>query len=194
MKTIQHLSFKCLGFAAVSFLFASCAAPSGNTGGEKRQDVHAMTRQTLQELYSSKPEARHQIQNSAGYAVLNQINTKVLVVGSGNGYGLAVNKGNGHETYMRMAGLSAGFGAGLMNSRTIIIFRKASTFHKFVTSGWSAAADANAAAALDRKGAGAGLAINPNVDPIVYHMTRSGVSLSATVGAEKVWPDRSLNP
>ena len=152
-----------------------------------------MANQTLRDLYAAKPEARHQIQKCAGYAVLNQINTKVLLVGSGNGYGLAVNKLSGRETYMRMAGLSAGLGAGLMNSRTVIIFRRQSTFRDFVTSGWSTAADANAAATLDRKGTGAGLALNPNVDPIVYHMTHSGVSLSATVGAEKVWPDNSLN-
>ena len=194
METIQPRTFKCLGFAVVLCLFAGCAAPAGNTSREQRKDIHTMTSQTLQELYAAKPEARRQIQKCAGYAVLNQINTKVLVLGSGNGYGMAINKGNGHETYMRMAGVSAGFGAGLMNSRTIIIFRKPSTYHNFVTSGWSTAADAKAAATLDRKGTGAGLAINPDVDPIVYHMTRSGVSLSASVGAEKVWPDNALNP
>ncbi len=193
MKTIKRLTFQCLGLAAVSMLVSSCAAPAGNTGGEKRTDIHAMTRQTLSELYASKPEARQLIENSAGYAVFNQINAKVLVVGTGNGYGIAVNKSNGRETYMRMAGLSAGFGAGLMNSRTVIVFRKPSTFHKFITSGWSAEADAQASAALDRKGAGAGLAINPYVDPVVYHITQSGVAISATVGAEKVWPDKSLN-
>ncbi len=190
----QPLSLSFLGLAAVSLLFVSCVTPSGNTGSEQRKDIHAMTNQTLRELYVANPETRQMIQNCAGFAVLNQIHTKVLLVGGGNGYGLAVDKGNGHETYMRMAGLSAGFGAGLMNSRAIIIFRKQSTFHNFVTSGWSAAADARAAARMDRKGTTAGLDISTAVDPIVYHMTRNGVSLSATVGAEKVWPDSSLNP
>ncbi len=184
---------KCLGLAAISAVLANCAAPSGNTGGEKRADVHTMSRQTLSELYSSKPEARQLIANSAGYAVFNQIDTKILTAGTANGYGLAVNKSSGKETYMRMAGLSAGFGAGIVNSRTVIIFRKSSTYNKFITSGWSAEADAQAAAAVDRSGVGAGLAINPTLDPIVYHMTRSGIALSASVGAEKVWPDKSLN-
>jgi lipid-binding SYLF domain-containing protein len=193
MKTINRTTIKCLGFAAISFVITSCAAPSGNTSGEKRSDIHAMTRQTLGELYSSKPEARSLVANSAGYAVFNQIETKVLTAGSANGYGVAVNKATGKETYMRMAGLSAGFGAGLTNTRTVIVFRKTSTYNKFINSGWSAAADAQAAAAVDRSGVGAGLSINPTADPVVYHMTRSGVAVSASVGAEKVWADKSLN-
>ncbi|MEO8615733.1 MAG: hypothetical protein ABI600_11380 [Luteolibacter sp.] len=188
MKVIQYLAL-----ASISLAFASCAGPSGNTGSEKRTDVHAMKNQTLRELYSSKPEARSLIANSAGYAVFNQVETKILTAGTSNGYGIAVNKGSGKETYMRMAGLSAGFGAGLTNTRTVIVFRKASTYHKFITSGWSAAADAKAAAALDRNGMGAGMSINPSVDPVVYHMTRSGIAVSASVGAEKVWADSSLN-
>ena len=188
MKAIQYL-----GLAAISLAFASCAGPSGNTRSEKRTDVHAMSRQTLKELYSSKPEARQLVANSAGYAVFNQIDTKILTAGTANGYGLAVNRGTGKETYMRMAGLSAGFGAGITNTRTVIIFRKASTYRTFISSGWSAAADAKAAAALDRNGMGAGVSINPSVDPVVYHMTRSGIAVSASVGAEKVWPDSSLN-
>ena len=188
MKTIKYLAY-----AAISLAFASCAAPSGNTGGAKRTDIHAMKNQTLRELYASKPEARKLIASSAGYAVFNQVETKILMAGTANGYGLAVNKSSGRETYMRMAGLSAGFGAGLTNTRTVIIFRKASTYRTFITSGWSAAADAKAAAALDRNGMGAGMSINATVDPVVYHMTRSGISVSASVGAEKVWPDSSLN-
>ncbi|MEO5713708.1 MAG: hypothetical protein ABIT37_09495 [Luteolibacter sp.] len=184
---------KYLGLAAISVVLASCAAPSGNTGGEKRADVHTMSRQTLNELYSSKPEARRLVANSAGYAVFNQIDTKILAAGTANGYGLAVNKSTGKETYMRMAGLSAGFGAGITNTRTVVIFRKASTYRTFITSGWSAAADAKAAAAVDRSGVGAGMSINPNADPVVYHMTRTGIAVSASVGAEKVWPDSSLN-
>jgi len=75
----------------------------------------------------------------------------------------------------------------------VLVFQKASTYRKFITSGWSAAADAKAAAALDRDGIGAGLSINPNAAPVVYHMTRSGIAVSASVGAEKVWADTSLN-
>ncbi len=184
---------KLLTLAALSLALASCAAPSGNTGGEKRSDIHTMSRQTLNELYSTKPEARQLVANSAGYAVFNQIDTKILTAGTANGYGLAVNKASGKETYMRMAGLSAGFGAGITNTRTVIIFRKASTYRTFITSGWSAAADAKAAAAMDRSGVGAGMSISATTDPVVYHMTRSGIAVSASVGAEKVWADTSLN-
>jgi lipid-binding SYLF domain-containing protein len=192
ISSLSALS-KRAGLAAIFLALANCAAPSGGSGSEKRTDIHTMSRQTLSELYSSKPEARKLVANSAGYAVFNEINTKILTAGTSNGYGLATNRNTGKKTYMRMAGLSAGFGAGITNSRTIIIFRKQSTYNRFITSGWSMAADAEASAAIDRSGAGAGLSIDPAMDPIVYHMTRTGIALSATVGAEKVWPDKSLN-
>jgi len=106
MKAIKYLSL-----AALALVFASFTAPSGSTGTEKRTSVHAMRNQTLKELYSTKPDSRQLVANSAGYAVFNQVETKIPTAGTSNGYGLAVNKSTGRETYMRMAGLSAGFGA-----------------------------------------------------------------------------------
>lgn len=75
MKTIGYLSL-----AVIALVFASCAAPSGSTGTEKRANIHAMRNQTLKELYSSKPESRQLVANSAGYAVFNQLETELVVL------------------------------------------------------------------------------------------------------------------
>lgn len=188
----QLAKWACLLVAAAGLV--SCATPAGKTDSAQRSDVRQMTKQTLNRLYAAKPQARTQIANSVGYAVFNRVDTKIMAVGSANGYGLAVNRQNGQETYLRMAGLSAGFGAGLKNSRAVMIFRSPAKFKQLVTSGWSAGADAGAGAAYDNSGAGAAVKITPTTDPIIYQMTDTGVELSATLGAEKVWPDKDLNP
>ncbi|MBC8126277.1 MAG: hypothetical protein H8M99_03905 [Gloeobacteraceae cyanobacterium ES-bin-144] len=184
---------KITGIAALAAGFVSCAVPSGDTGKAQRADVRRMANNTLNELYSTRPEARQKIANSAGYAVFNQVDAKIFLAGGANGYGIAVNRRNGKETYMRMAGLNAGFGAGVKNTRVVAIFRSASAYNTFVTSGWSMGADANAGAALDGNGLAVGAKIDPTTDPVIYTMTVSGVSLSATLGAQKVWPDNALN-
>jgi len=75
MKTIGYLSL-----AAIALVFASCAAPAGSTGTEKRANVHAMRNQTLKEVCSSKPESRQLVANSAGYAVFNQVAAEFVVL------------------------------------------------------------------------------------------------------------------
>lgn len=177
---------------AVSAL-VSCATPGGDTSGEKKTHARNMAKQALRELYAAKPAARQQVASSAGYAVFNRNDTRFMVVGGANGYGLAVDNNSGKETFLRMAGLSAGIGAEVKNSRAVLIFRSRSAYQQFVTSGRMANVSAGAGAALDSSGAGVGVKVNPDADPLIYQFTNSGVSLSASLGAERIWPDRELN-
>ena len=98
----------------VSLLFVvGCARPEGKTPSAKRSSILQVHNQTLSELYSKQPQSRSQIINAAGYAVFSNVDTTVLFVGGGGGYGVAVDKKNGKKTYMKMGQASVGLGVGL---------------------------------------------------------------------------------
>jgi len=65
------------------------------------------TRQTLESFYAARPELRKPVEASAGYTVFTNVNVKVLLLGGGHGYGLAVNQTTRQKTYMQMGQIGA---------------------------------------------------------------------------------------
>jgi len=193
MHTLAKLA-KGAGLAAMSLALMNCATPPANTAADQRSAIPSMTRQTLNELYATQSGSRQLIASCAGYAVFNPIKPKPVSVGTDYVYGLAVDRSTGRETYMRMAGLSDRYGAGLANCRAVIIFRDSTLFHAFVSRGWSMVADSQSVAALDRASTHDGTVVSSNMDPVVYHLSRNGVAVSATLGARKVWPEGAQGP
>jgi lipid-binding SYLF domain-containing protein len=199
---------------AVGTLVSGCAAPRGTTITDKQQFVRSMRDRTLAELYASRPDLRRRVEDAAGYAVFSNVNIHVLLLSTGHGYGMAVDNRTGEETFMRMAALGAGFGAGLKDLRAVFVFPSDYTFRRFVNEGWEFAGGAEAAATSDDVGgavgagaqAGAGgakagvsgkhrstgyAAVNEGME--IYRITRAGVALHATLAGTKYWSDRNLN-
>src|SRR6185503_20206050 len=77
-----------------------------------QQELRAMERDTLQQLYSAVPGAQQAVSKAAGYAVFSNFGLKILVAGSGSGKGVAVDNKTGNAVYMRMAEVQAGLGMG----------------------------------------------------------------------------------
>jgi hypothetical protein len=69
---------------------------------KQQQDVRDSAHKTLQELYKAEPNAKAAVKHSAGYAVFNNLGVKILVAGSGNGKGIAVDNKTKKETFMKM--------------------------------------------------------------------------------------------
>jgi lipid-binding SYLF domain-containing protein len=89
---------------------------------KKQQDIRDMAQQTLQRLYKAEPKAKSAIHGAAGYAVFSNLGVKILVGGSGNGKGLAVNNRTKSETFMKMLELQAGLGMGVKKFSVIFVF------------------------------------------------------------------------
>jgi hypothetical protein len=66
-----------------------CASARGGTVTEKRNYVHQMRTSTLDELYEQVPEARTKVENAPGYAVFTSVSSKIFVLATGNGFGIA---------------------------------------------------------------------------------------------------------
>jgi hypothetical protein len=57
------------------------------------------------DLYKADPRTKAAIKDAAGYAIFGNLGVKILVAGSGNGKGLAVNNKSKSETFMKMVEL-----------------------------------------------------------------------------------------
>lgn len=170
-----------------------CATTQGNTVEEQRDFVMDTHDETLQELYRQRPEAREKIENAPGYGVFSTIDTNVLLVAGGGGYGIVTDNATGERTYMRMGEAGVGPGIGVKDTRLVLIFHNDQRLHEFVESGWEFGGSADATAEAGEQGGGAETRGTVSRDIEVYQLTDSGVSLQATVRGTRFWRDNELN-
>jgi len=98
-------------------------------------------------------------------------------ISGGGGNGVAVNKGSGARTYMKMGTAGIGFGIGGQKYQVVFLFQDEKTFTKFVEKGWKADASAQAAAGTEGANATSGF-----VNGIaVYQITDKGLMASADI-------------
>jgi lipid-binding SYLF domain-containing protein len=189
----MRLCFKLASLLLVITVMYGCARPKGDTPQQKRDYVQQMKDNTLAELYAEKPFTRDLIKQSVGYGVFSNFNTQLLIVGSGNGYGVVTDNSNGDQIYMRVAEGAVGLGFALKDFREIIIFNNKEVFYQFVTEGWNYDAQGDAALKYGATGGATGGEVPLNSDVVVIQMTKDGIALKATVGASKYWVDGELN-
>src|SRR3954453_2543695 len=91
-----------------TILILGVAAHAADKKLEKQNDVREMTYATLQRLYAASPSAKAAVASAAGYAAFSNLGIKILLAGSGNGRGMAVNNKSKKETFMKMLELQAG--------------------------------------------------------------------------------------
>ena len=170
-----------------------CASAKGGTPAEKRAYTMDMRDAALADLYRDRPDLKSRVENAPGYGVFSNIGTNLIFVSTGGGYGMVEDNQSDRVTYMKMGEIGLGIGLGLKDFRAVFIFNDRETLYKFITSGWSWGADAEAAAKSGDQGGAADTAGNFHPDIEVYQLTENGVSLSATVSGTKYWIDDDLN-
>ena len=175
------------------FVAAGCTSPKGDTGTEKRASLKTMQEETLKRLYADKPGTEAEIAAAPGYAVFSNVGVGLLVLGTGQGYGVAVDNSTGKETYMRMAQLSVGLGVGLKDFRAVFVFNDADTLNKFIEKGWQFGAEAEASMASGEKGGEVGGAKSASGKIQIYQFTESGVVVRAAVPLTKYRKYDELN-
>lgn len=173
---------------------AGCISPKGDTGDERRAEITKKNSSILEQVYSSYGSAREQVSKSKGYATFSSVDAKILIAGTGNGYGMLTNSSSKAVTYMRMAKLQLGLGAGVQQLSLLFIFKSDKTLNEFLTKGWTFGGGASAALQGKEQGLGdKSVQTTVDQDPLVYQVTDAGVNLSATVSGIKFTKDASLN-
>jgi lipid-binding SYLF domain-containing protein len=159
----------------------------------KREDIRKMAQETLARLYEADPTAKPGIQRAAGYAVFSNLGIKILVAGSGNGKGIAVNNKTKHETFMKMLEVQAGLGMGVKKFSVVFVFDNEKVFDSFVNSGWQFGGQATAAAKTSDKGAALQGATSVSDGVWMYQLTDKGLALEITAKSTKYYKDNDLN-
>ena len=116
---------------------------------KKQKEIRNMAHDTLQRLYEAAPRAKSAVRGAAGYAVFSNLGVKILVAGSGNGKGIAVNNKTKRETFMKMIELQAGLGMGVKKFSVIFVFDNERAFDSFVDSGWQFGGQTTAATKME---------------------------------------------
>lgn len=178
---------------AGALVAGGCATTQGNTVEEQRDFVMDTHDETLRDLYRQRPEAREKIENAPGYGVFSAIDTNVILLAGGGGYGVVVDNATGERTYMRMGEGGVGPGIGLKDTRMVLVFHNDQRLHEFTESGWEFGGSADAAATSGDQGGAAETRGTVTRDIEVYQLTDSGVSLQATLRGTRFWRDRELN-
>jgi lipid-binding SYLF domain-containing protein len=208
-------AIRCLAIVSMLAVSAACSSPPGSSLDAKRDFVRKMRDQTLAQLYDANPGLRDKLEGAAGYAVFTNLNIHVLAISGGDGYGVAVDRRSGDETFMRMAEIGGGPGIALRDFRTVFVFSDGPALKKFLSQGWQFSLEGGAAAMTsDRGGAARGVAaVSSGGDQHatvqteatkaaaaaagqgieVYQLTQAGLALHAAALGTRYFKDDELN-
>ncbi|MEJ2231742.1 MAG: YSC84-related protein [Nitrospirales bacterium] len=187
----KAISILCIPLAV--FLLAGCGGPKGANPDQKRQAVRDMAQETIMKLHKIEPQAKTDMDNAVGYAAFSNTGINLLLLSTGNGWGIAHDNETVKETYIKMFSAGVGVGLGVKDFRGVFIFKTREAFDSFVESGWQAGAQADAAAKAGEKGGAAAGAIDVAPGVKLYQITESGLALQATIQGTKYWKDDELN-
>ena len=189
------------GNAILKFIFltltlacslAVVANAADDDKAKEQQSIRKMAHDTLQRLYKAEPKAQGAVQGAAGYAVFSNTGIKILLMGSGKGAGIAVNKSK-QETFMKVVELQAGLGFGVKKFSVIFVFDNDTAFNSFVNSGWEFGGQTTAAATTGEKGGALAGAASVSPGVWMYQLTDKGVALEITAKGTKYYKDDDLN-
>jgi lipid-binding SYLF domain-containing protein len=152
-----------------------------------------MGQDTLQALYKADPRAKSAVETASGYAVFSNLGVKILLAGSGNGKGLAVDNKTKKETFMKMLEVQAGLGMGIKKFRVVFVFDNQKAFNSFVNSGWQFGGQATAAAKNGDKGGSMAGAASVSDGVWMYQLTDKGLAAEITAKSTKYYKDDDLN-
>ncbi len=180
--------------AALALVLSACTSPQGTTPDQKRQAILDESQQTLRMLYADKDVTEQQVRDAVGYATFSNISTQVLLVGGGNGYGVAVNNQTGDRTFMTANQIEGGPGIGVASYRSVFIFETQKAFDSFINGKWLMDGETDAVAKTDTAGGSAETTASFDPDVDIYHMGEDGLQVKVNISGISFQPDDQLNP
>ena len=177
----------------IGFGGLGCASPQGETPQEKRDNVLSMKDRARETIYSKHPEARKDVESAPGYMAIDGIAWGVGFLGSGGGYGVAVDNATKQVTYIRLFHLMPGFGIAGKGYKEIVVFEDAPTFKKFTEGKWDTGGNAEAAFNFGDTGGSALASGSFDKKVKVYEVTGDGIVLRASIPISSYSRDKKLN-
>lgn len=180
-------------FLAIAMLTLMVSVASAASVEEKRESVRKSAGESLELLYKAQPKAQAAVEKNAGYAVFNNVGTKILLFGGGKGKGIAVNNQNGNETFMKMAEVQAGLGLSIKEFSVVFVFETEEVLNTFINQGWEFGGQATVAATDSVNGISMEGAVSVSPGVWMYQMTKKGLAAEITVKGTRYYKDEDLN-
>ena len=211
MRPLRILASVCV----LVVVATACTSPRGASVEDKRSFVRKMRDRTLEDFYAANPDFRARVESSAGYAIFTNVNIHLLAISAGDGYGVAVDRASGEETFMRVAAIGGGPGIAMRDFRTVFLFRNEEAARRFADAGWEFVLEGNAQAISSDRGSSATalaavssggdqkatastqatsaatVATGQGVE--VYQLTQAGLALNAAMLGTRYVRDDELN-
>jgi lipid-binding SYLF domain-containing protein len=187
------MKFRIFVSTCALILLAGGLATAKDTPDQKREKSRKMVAHTLEDLYKLQPTSRELIQKSAGYAVLSNMGTNLLLLSTARGAGIAVNSKTKQDTFMKMISAGAGLGVGVKDYRVVFAFETEKALSNFLDSGWDGSAPTDAAAKTSKSGGAYSGAASVAPGVWVYQITKKGLALQLTLQGTKYYKDDDLN-
>jgi lipid-binding SYLF domain-containing protein len=158
------------------------------TAEETRAALNQTASKTLDRLFKERPSSRSLYNKAYGYAVFDTRKVSILIT-TGFGGGVAVEKASGRRTYMKMATGGVNLGVGGQVFQLVFLFENKASIDRFINQGWEAGAEANAT-----MGKASAAATPRFVEGMaVYQLTEAGVMLALDFTGTKYWKSKELN-
>lgn len=181
-------------FTIMMLLFAlTVSAAQAASAEEKRDSIRKMRNETLQKLYTFRPLAQTAVQDAYGYAVFNNSDFHLGLLGGGGGKGLAVINSTGGEIFMKTLEGSIGIGFGIKQYMMVFVFETEKAFTDFTDQGWEWGGQATAALTDSVSGGALQGAISIAPDTWVYQMTNKGLEATVTLRGIRFYKNSALN-
>ena len=158
----------------------------------KQAEVVKKTDAALARFYKEKPDLKAAVAKAPGYGIFTTFGISFMVGGSG-GSGVVHDNKTMKNTFMSVAGASAGFQLGAAQTELLIIFKTPAAMNKFIESGWEASGAVTASAGASGATAGGGKGASAMEDADTYTLTKTGLDVGIAGGASKFWKDTDLN-
>ena len=193
MKNFTWSRASLVGALSVTIMLLVFSAYADDEKAKDQKEIGNMAHETLQRLYKAEPKAKAAIGHAAGYAVFSDMGVKILLAGSGNGKGIAVNNKTKHETFMKMLEIQAGFGVGVTKFRVVFVFDNEKVLSSFINSGWEFGGQSIAAATTGTKGGAMSGAVSVSDGVWMYQITDKGLAADISATGTKYYKDDDLN-
>ena len=183
----MHIQRSLLLAAVLALGVGPALAQEGGEAQERRQEIDTNAQTTLDDLMNAQAAVRDLYGRAAGYAVFT-VTKGGFIVSGGGGNGVAVDKGTGQRTYMRMGTGGIGLGIGGQRYSLVMLFETKDRLDKFIAGGWDSRATAEVAAGKD------GIAVQSSFfDGVAfYQITEKGLMAHADVSGTKFWVNDEL--
>ena len=156
-----------------------------------RARMDAVADETVQRLLAENPEASELFEKSYGYAAFDARQLTLVGAAAGYGRGVAVARGTGARTYMKMGtgGVGLAFGIGGFERKLVIMFEEATLFNEFVENGYDATAGASTMVGDDNDRGEVQFVEGRRV----FYLSKKGWRVATTATGTKYWKDKDLN-